>query len=199
MYTPTSFPDVKGVLVPLGRLVSSICSSWGSGQYSSLTVSYRPHRLREMSLFSRCMNTHSHPGPPFSTCRSHCNPATWCLYKILSNGTTGSCILSHEFWTAGPQDRRIQMVGHPDSSSPKNFGACLLFTLEYPNTASLACRAHPGRLEITSRTVMCHADDPCSVNTACEPESSFPTSPRSTTRPLYVWKLCVQFRVCEVA
>ena len=33
---------------------------------------------------------------------------------------------------------------------------------------------------------MCDAEDPCSVNTAHEPESSFTTSPRSTTRPLYV-------------
>ena len=34
---------------------------------------------------------------------------------------------------------------------------------------------------------LCDADDPCSVNTAYEPESSFKMSPRSTTRPLYFW------------
>ena len=33
--------------------------------------------------------------------------------------------------------------------------------------------------------VICEADDPCSVNTAYDPESSFTMSPRSTTRPLY--------------
>ena len=47
-----------------------------------------------------------------------------------------------------------------------------------------------GSLEITHRTlaaVLCDAEDPCSVNTAHEPESSFTVSPRCTTRPLYVW------------
>ena len=33
--------------------------------------------------------------------------------------------------------------------------------------------------------VICDADDPCSVNAAYEPESSFTMSPRSTTLPLY--------------
>ena len=32
---------------------------------------------------------------------------------------------------------------------------------------------------------VCDADDPCSVNTAYDPESSFTMSPRSTTLPLY--------------
>ena len=35
--------------------------------------------------------------------------------------------------------------------------------------------------------VICDADDPCSVNTAQDPDSSFTISPRSTTRPLYFW------------
>ena len=35
--------------------------------------------------------------------------------------------------------------------------------------------------------VICDADDPCSVNTAYDPESSFTMSPRSTTLPLYFW------------
>ena len=88
-----------------------------------------------------------------------------------------SWISSHDF---GQQDLggRVQIVGHSDSGDPHNFGA------------SLACPVHPGSLEITSRTlaaVMCDAEDPCSVNTACEPESSFTTSPRNTTRPFYLW------------
>ena len=33
--------------------------------------------------------------------------------------------------------------------------------------------------------VICDADDPCSVNTAYDPESSFTMSSRSTTQPLY--------------
>ena len=39
--------------------------------------------------------------------------------------------------------------------------------------------------------VMCDTEDPCSVNTAHEPESSFTTSPRGTTLPL-----CVCGTVC---
>ena len=46
---------------------------------------------------------------------------------------------------------------------------------------SAACPAHPGSLA----AVICVADDPCSVNTAYDPESSFTMSPRSTTLPLY--------------
>ena len=40
---------------------------------------------------------------------------------------------------------------------------------------------------ITFAAVICDDDEPCSVNTALEPESSFTMSPRSTTRPLYFW------------
>ena len=78
------------------------------------------------------------------------------------------------------------MVGHSDSRILTNFGASSSFTWVYADTTSLAC-PHPGSLDITSRTlaaVMCDAEDPCSVNTAYEPESSLTTSPRSTTRPL---------------
>ena len=39
----------------------------------------------------------------------------------------------------------------------------------------------------TFAAVICEADDPCSVDSAWDPESSFTTSPRSTTRPLYFW------------
>ena len=37
------------------------------------------------------------------------------------------------------------------------------------------------------RSKNCEADDPCSINTASEPESSLTVSPRSTPRPLYFW------------
>ena len=63
-----------------------------------------------------------------------------------------------------------------------------MLTWVQADTALLACPAHPGSLAITSRTFMaaiCDADDPCSVNTASDPESSFTASPRSTTRPVY--------------
>ena len=38
-------------------------------------------------------------------------------------------------------------------------------------------------ISVTFAAAICDADDPCSVNTAYDPESSFTTSPRSTTRP----------------
>ena len=42
-------------------------------------------------------------------------------------------------------------------------------------------------MSMTFAAVIWGADDPCSVNTAYEPESSFTVSPRSTTLPLYFW------------
>ena len=42
-------------------------------------------------------------------------------------------------------------------------------------------------MSMTFATVICDADDPCSVNTAHDPESSLAMSPRSTSRPLYFW------------
>ena len=50
-----------------------------------------------------------------------------------------------------------------------NVGASSILTWVYADTASAACLAHPGCLEIMSMTfaaVICDADDPCSVNTA---------------------------------
>ena len=49
-------------------------------------------------------------------------------------------------------------------------------TWVWADTASAACPAHPGSLDMMSvifAAVICDADDPCSVNTAYEPESSF--------------------------
>ena len=40
-------------------------------------------------------------------------------------------------------------------------------------------------MSMTLAAVICDADDPCSVNTSYDPESSFRMSPRSTTPPLY--------------
>ena len=60
---------------------------------------------------------------------------------------------------------------------------------------------HPGRLDIMSMTfaaVIWDADDPCSVNTAYEPELSFAMYPRSTTLPLFFLKLWLQLRILEM-
>ena len=80
------------------------------------------------------------------------------------------------------------MSGHSDFGMFNNVSASSIFTWVQEDTASAACRAHLGSLDIKSITcaaVICEADDPCAVNTAYEPESSFTKSPRSTTRPLH--------------
>ena len=72
--------------------------------------------------------------------------------------------------------RRIQKSGHSDFGIFNDDGASAILTWEKADSASAACPAHPGSLEIMSMTfaaVMCDADDPCSVNTAYDPESSF--------------------------
>ena len=70
----------------------------------------------------------------------------------------------------------------------KKIGASYIFTCVIADTASAACPAHPGSLEILSMTfaaVICDGNDPCTVNTAYDTESFFTMSPRSTTLPLY--------------
>ena len=69
-------------------------------------------------------------------------------------------------------------------------------------TASLASPAHPGSREITCDTLaaaMCDAEEPCSVNTAWDPESSFTASPRGTTRPFYFWNFMSDSEIFEMA
>ena len=50
-----------------------------------------------------------------------------------------------------------------------NYGASLIFTWVQADTASAACPAHPGSLDMISITfaaVIYDADEPCNVNTA---------------------------------
>ena len=61
------------------------------------------------------------------------------------------------------------MSGHYDLGIFNNFGSSSIFTRVQADTASAACPAHPGSLDMISMTfaaVICDADDPCSVNTA---------------------------------
>ena len=84
--------------------------------------------------------------------------------------------------------RRIQISGHSEFGIFNNVGASSTLTRVSADTASAACPAQPGSLDISSITfaaVICDADDPCSVSTAYDPESSFKVSPRNTTLPLY--------------
>ena len=80
-------------------------------------------------------------------------------------------------------DESIQIVELSASDNPNNFGASSIFTWLQADTL-----AHPGSLEVTSKTLAtlaCDAGDPCSVHAAYEPESFFTTSPRDTTGLLY--------------
>ena len=61
------------------------------------------------------------------------------------------------------------MSGHSDSGIFSNFGASSIFTWVQADTASAACPAQPGSLEMISMilaAVIYDADDPFSVNTA---------------------------------
>ena len=151
----------------------------------------------ENNPFTRCTNKHSQLetfSQPcfnriFSNCHSHNSPAKGWPYRFLSRRTSGSSILDHDLGHLC-RGRRIQMSGQSDLGIFNNFEASSIFTWENEDTAPAACPAHPGSLDMISMTfaaVICDADDPCSVNTAWDPNSSFTTSPRSTNRPLYFW------------
>ena len=156
----------------------------------------RPHTHIRIVL-SRLTNKHSqfetfsqpYFNRTFSNYLSHKSRARQSPYRFRPRGTTGSSILDHDFDHLC-RGRRIQMSGHSYFGIFKNCGESSIFTWEKADTASADCPAQPGSLDMISMTfaaVICEADDPCSLNTACDPESSFTISPRSTTRPLYFW------------
>ena len=61
------------------------------------------------------------------------------------------------------------MSGHSYLDIFNNFGASSILTCVLTNTASAACRAHPGSLDMIFMifaAVICDADDFFSVNTA---------------------------------
>ena len=61
------------------------------------------------------------------------------------------------------------MSGHSEFGIFNKFGASSIFTWVLADTASPACPAHPGSLDMiymTFAAVICDADDPGSVNTA---------------------------------
>ena len=147
--------------------------------------------------FSRCTKRHSqfrifsHPcfNETFSNCLSHNSPAKRWPYRFRSRGMTGSSILDHDFGHLC-RGKRIQMSGHSDFGILKNLWTSSIFTWVWTDTASAACPSQPGKLEMISMilaAVIWDTEDPCSVNTAWDPELSFTISPRSTTRPLYFW------------
>ena len=86
------------------------------------------------------------------------------------------------------------MSGHSDLGIFNKDGASPILTWLEADTASAACPADPGSLDMLSMTfaaVICDADDPCLVNTAYAPESC-------TTRPFVFLKLWLQLRIHEM-
>ena len=149
------------------------------------------------SPFARLTNKHSQlktflqpcSNRTFSNCRSHNSPARKWPYKFLFERNdwvfhTGPRFWPFVLWQTRPNVWIFWLW------NKNNVDASSILTWVYVDPASAACPEHPGSLEIMSMTfaaVIWDANDPCSVNTAYDPESSFTISPRSTTRPLYFW------------
>ena len=192
-----SIHDPRKILVLPNRVVSSVLST-----LDRCSVSFQPIFMSytytdKNNPFSRFTNEPSQFGTfsqpcsngTFSNNLSHDSPARGWPYRFRSRGTTGSSIPDHDFGHLC-RGRRIQMSGHSDFGTFNNVGASFILTWVWADTASAACPAHPGSLALASITVaavICNAEEPCSVNTAWEPESSFTMSPRSTIRLLYFW------------
>ena len=103
-------------------------------------------------------------------------------YTFLSNGITGSLTLSHDFEYRDRGRRSITV------KFCRDYEASSMITGVHADIASLTCLAYPWNCKIlinTLTTVTCDAEDLCSVNTVLESASSFTTSSRSVTRPLY--------------
>ena len=166
---------------------SSTCPSWAPECFPSLLFSCRPHRRREKP-FSRCRHNHSQVWN-FSQPLSNKAFPIVAPAAVLPTGVRANVLRAVPRGLACPlmifgggivvdNSRKLE---HCHPGTPNRFGV---------DTASLACPAHPRSRKVTSRTlaaVTCDAEDPCSVNTAYELESSYAASPRCTTRPLCVW------------
>ena len=125
-------------------------------------------------------------------------PARGWTYRFLARGTTGSSTLDHE---SGHLcfGRRIQISGRSDFGIFAEDGASSILTWV---SADILHVLPVLRIQVVVKSCPWHlrpsfwdADDPCSVNTAHEPESSFTMSPRSTTPPSYVWHWKFQLRI----
>ena len=107
---------------------------------------------------------------------------------IVSWGTTGSSKL-HQDCGILCRGRRTHINGHSNMRFFRN--------LKHPPSSPQCMLIQHGRLvrqprnlsttSISFTEVHCEADDPCSVNTAYTPESSWTISSLSKTRPLYFW------------
>ena len=106
--------------------------------------------------FSRCKNTYSQLATfsqpyfnrIFSKCLSHNSSAKGWPYRFLSRRTTASSILDHDFGHLC-RGRRLQMCGHFDFEIFNHVGASFILTWVQADTASAACPAHFGSLDIS--------------------------------------------------
>ena len=139
------------------------------------------------------MNEHS---PSFELLSSHFQSRPFRIVApipILSNGCVFQMVplgLEHPYFGRRDRGRRIRMAGTLILAIPITLERLPISIECKPTLHHLLVLRVLGSLEITHRTlaaVLCDAEDPCSVNTAHEPESSFTVSPRCTSRPLYVW------------
>ena len=95
---------------------------------------------------------------------------------------------------------RVHKSGHSDLGILSRLRASSIFTSVYADTASAACPSRPcsrPMTSITSAAVICDAHEPCSVNTAYAPASSF-TMSHEVRLDLVLLECLYQFGVFEV-
>ena len=133
------------------------------------------------AMHSKSISIQANTSPlPFSNrkiltqLRSNSNPVSGCPYSSLSNGTTGSLMLSHDF---GHRDwrRRMITVGHSDSWYCVAYSFCASWWSGNNVQNVGGCHVRRGRSMFG--------------NTACELATSSTTSSRDTTRPFYFWNI----------
>ena len=179
------------VLVPRDQLASSFYPTCVSGCSSSLPILHRPRGRRERSPFRGAwINI-----PSLEILPSH---------LVGPTGILLMCVLTHFFQSVplALEFRPLILGGGVVADESRWLGTLILVIITserlpfshglYADTASLACPAHLGCLATTSITLgaaMCDAEDPCSVNTRNEPESSVTIAPWRTRRPLSFWNL----------
>ena len=149
--------------------------------------------IRHQELFS-----HRRFWRNFLEVSSHQRSASGWPYIFRSSGTTGSSILDRDFDHLC-RGRRIQMSGHSDLGIFHTAGVSSILTCVYADTASAVCPAHLGSLTITSisfAAVVCHADEPCSVNSVVRVWIMFHNVISSITHGLRVFEWIVLLSLC---
>ena len=93
------------------------------------------------------------------------------------------------------------MSGHSDCGFFSNFGASFILTWVLVDTASAACPAQAGSLEMISMTfaaVICDADDPCSVKSCMRSRIIFHNVASEYNSTFIFLVLCLQFGILQM-